>query len=266
MFAWLTDFDRILVTGPHRAGTRICTQMIAHDTGHEYVDEAALESDSLSLLADKFKTQARFVAQCPGLCRFVHLFGRHPQTAIIMMRRGIDDIIASQKRIGWSNEWLELGKYGVTNGPIAVVKYEFWDAQQKQLIDNPIEIEYESLSDHPFWLPAQQRRGFWATQTASSHKMLFSRNRQVFSSEQDGEWILVIARGTPKKLNGMGQFIWSLLDNSTMTYAEIRTAIKNEYDVDDHTLEQDLIAFLNDMVRHGLIKFSNVRLEKTGNI
>jgi hypothetical protein len=39
MFEHLAVHSKIVVTGPQRSGTRIASQMIASDTGHEFVDE-----------------------------------------------------------------------------------------------------------------------------------------------------------------------------------------------------------------------------------
>ena len=40
MFEYMAIHSRIVVTGPQRSGTTITAKMIAHDTGHRYVDEA----------------------------------------------------------------------------------------------------------------------------------------------------------------------------------------------------------------------------------
>jgi len=69
LFDWLASFDKILVTGPQRSGSRICAQMIAYDTGHEYVDEEDLSMDSLYQLCGFLEDQRGLVIQCPTLCR-----------------------------------------------------------------------------------------------------------------------------------------------------------------------------------------------------
>ena len=51
MFEYLKEFPVVLVTGPQRSGTRICAKMIAHDTGHRFVDEREIHTDSLYELA-----------------------------------------------------------------------------------------------------------------------------------------------------------------------------------------------------------------------
>ncbi|MGA3222018.1 MAG: hypothetical protein ABSE77_23620 [Acidimicrobiales bacterium] len=39
MFGHLVGYSKIVVTGPQRSGTRVASQMIASDTGYEFVDE-----------------------------------------------------------------------------------------------------------------------------------------------------------------------------------------------------------------------------------
>jgi len=88
------------------------------------------------------------------------------------MRRKIEDIIASQKRISWSWEWLELARYDRTDGIIAEVKYQFWDQYQKELIKHAYENEYESLAAHPLWVAKMNARIFDARQTGGSNQLL----------------------------------------------------------------------------------------------
>ena len=64
--------------------------------------------DSLYELSMYCKTN-RIVIQCPTLCRHIHFFSA-PDTVIILMRRKVEDIIASQRRIQWVYEWLELAR------------------------------------------------------------------------------------------------------------------------------------------------------------
>lgn len=164
MFAWLAEFRKIFVTGPQRSGTRIAAQMVAHDTGLKYVDEKAFSGDSLTSLWPLLSDDQPMVIQCPAACRWVHLFTA-PENAVVLMRRAVDDIIASQNRIGWDREPSELIKYDLLDGTISEVKYRFWDETQRDLIHNPFEIEYESLSEHPMWISKPDRVGFRWDQT-----------------------------------------------------------------------------------------------------
>ena len=175
MFEHLKEFPVILVTGPQRSGTRICAKMIAHDTGHRFVDEAEIHTDSLYELVLQMhfaeERGQKIVVQCPALCHdVIHFKPYNP--AIVMMIRNIDDIHASERRIGWWFNDLEAIKYWDWTeqerpmGDIARLKYDYWWLVcQEWKEDSWFEVEYESLSAHPLWIPKEERGDFNAWQT-----------------------------------------------------------------------------------------------------
>lgn len=175
MFEYLKDFSKIIVSGPQRSGTRICAKMIAHDLNYRYVDEGDIGVDSLNRLWGLWHRQKSFVVQCPALSRYVHLFA-DDDTAIVFMIRDIDDIVASQKRVGWSWGIPELLRYDIPISQFdvsdpATTKYAFWLESQKHLVGaNGFEVKYESLRGHPLWLDKEQRLDFKSSQTMSKSK------------------------------------------------------------------------------------------------
>lgn len=166
MFEYLGVYRAVIVTGPQRAGTRIAAKMIAHDTGFEYVDERDYHTDSLGHFVG-FLNRARVAIQAPTMCRYAHYFGDIRNVAIVLMRRPLDEIVASQKRIKWGYERVELMRYERMNGNIAQVKYDYWDRFQKARIVNAFEVEYHDLEAHPLWLPPEERQEFGPFQTAT---------------------------------------------------------------------------------------------------
>ena len=138
--------------------------MIAADTGYEYVDEAAFVFN-----ADKFaKTilAESIVVQCPTMSSTIEYYAED-DTLIVFMFRDIDDIARSEDRIGWAvgayKELKSLGmisnhaiKYRRGGGRTAPLKYKLWTGQ-KTIIKHYLELEYESLSDHPLWVPKEKR-------------------------------------------------------------------------------------------------------------
>ena len=164
MFEHLGGFERVLVTGPQRSGTRICSKMIAHDTGLRFVDERAFAADSLNRLWKMLQQETGIVVQCPALCRYVHLLTGESD-AVVFMRRPIVDIVASQERIGWEWEPPERIRYGGGVDLIASVKWWEWIDWQKRMIHYPFEIYYNDLAEHPLWIPKEQRANFEACQT-----------------------------------------------------------------------------------------------------
>src|SRR5882757_6495173 len=158
--------DRIVVTGPHRTGTTIAAQMIAHDTGYSYVDEM---DDLLGYypgrldewLERKLKVPG-VVAQGPSLLKML-VDSPPPDTLVVLMRRAPQDVLASEMRVGWEYRQRELELYGHTEGDVAEIKYAYWDANAPP---KSIEIEYQSLREHWAWVEPSRRRGWHRKQTA----------------------------------------------------------------------------------------------------
>ena len=165
MFEHLTQYRIVLVTGPQRSGTTIAAKMIAADTGLAFVDENDFGVKDIAPWGDMVTTARKRVIQCPSMCRFVHWFGGYDDVAVVLMRRDVEDIIRSERRIGWSLEAFELSRYAAVDGPISAVKYGYWDNYQKTFIKHAFEVGYRSLADHPLWLPDDARKNFTAKQT-----------------------------------------------------------------------------------------------------
>jgi len=149
LFEGLKQFDRIYVTGPQRAGTTICSQMIAHDTGYQYVDELSFGAENYELF-DRLKNKKHCVIHCPGFCHLIHEY-TNDDTLIVLVRRPIEEIVRSQKRATWRGECNELEKYGLTKGVMSMIKYKHFDKHQRHLIKHLREVDYHSLEPHPMW-------------------------------------------------------------------------------------------------------------------
>lgn len=152
MFEHLTMFNRIVISGPQRSGTRIAAKIVASDTNKDYIDEKDINFQDFRLL-EWYLAKDNVVIQCPGLCHKLHEI-MADSTLIIVVRRPIVEIIASERRIGWNDvsEFPELIKYGYTSGIISRIKYDYWDTIQKPiLIDRWGEINYHELDYHPLF-------------------------------------------------------------------------------------------------------------------
>lgn len=175
MFKKFAKYNHILVTGPQRSGTAIAAKMIAKDTGHKYVDEY----DYQTIHEDKFlailANNNNIVVQCPAMSHFVHKIA-DDSTLVVMMMRNCDDIVASEKRVRWFvGPYTELARFGVSRkeakrfrmrgGRVSELKYKRWREEQRGKIPHYIELEYESLSAHPMWIPKEKRVNFGGKQT-----------------------------------------------------------------------------------------------------
>jgi hypothetical protein len=264
MFEWLSRFNKILVTGPQRSGSRTCAKMIAYDTGHEYIDENDLGMDSLYGLCSFIDGNRKVVIQCPVLCRYVHMLGID-DIAIVMMRRNVQDIMASQKRINWNWEWLELARYDRSDGIIAEVKYQFWDQHQKDHIKYAFEVEYEQLAAHPLWLGKELRHDFSPIQTNHPAQTITlnenalpiaSAGIHLFEKMDNNSAILAKKDARIRLINDTGRFIWTLCDGKH-TRQDILQALQKEFNgVRKDELSSDLDVFLSDLVFDGYLRIT----------
>lgn len=149
--------DSLIVTGPQRSGTTIASRILATELGMRYVDEDLFGVDDAYRVEIILKVGG-VVLQAPGLSHVAHLF----YCPVVMMRRPVEDIVASQARIEW-NDNHELQKYGFRRGVISAIKYRRWDIEQKELCVN-YDLDYDSMEGHPLWVEKERRANFESRQ------------------------------------------------------------------------------------------------------
>lgn len=187
MFEYLKVFRKIIVTGPQRSGTTIAGKMIAVDTEKTYYDEMRFNVGNLRKVKEILAIDDSAVIQAPGLVRHIVDLSVDDGTCIVMMIRDVADIQKSQARIDWKFEKSELLRFedcgmDIAGLSIAEVKYKWWE-QEKSKIKFPIELKYESLSEHYLWIDSKLRVNFKPKQTMFSGPKLppidmARRNRQ----------------------------------------------------------------------------------------
>lgn len=172
-FPFLGEFRKVIVSGPQRSGTRVCSQMIANDTGFIFVDEIDFGYDHIYKFNSFIDRPEPMVFHCPAMSHGLEHYSA-PENAIIFMIRNTKDIVKSQERIGWTDhpngKVREMGKYDKTEGIISEIKYEHWENYQKPKIETWFEIDYDSLKDHPMWLPKKKRKDFKWYQTKENER------------------------------------------------------------------------------------------------
>lgn len=187
IFKQLADYQTILVTGTQRSGTTIATLMLSKSLGHRAFSEERIGQSDLKKLDELVYTGIRSVIQCPALFYAVDKLS-YQNTAVVVMRRNIVDIVRSQKRIGWGGgkeeidrylgredfngrwvRWIENSLNLTVSSP--TVRYSFWELVQKEKMTLPyIELEYESLRWHPLWVSGANRSSFQPRQVTPFHK------------------------------------------------------------------------------------------------
>lgn len=87
----------------------------------------------------------------------------------------------------------------------------------------------------------------------TSLKHRYIRNNNCEFVQLDGEWIILNTETfTVTKLNEIGGFCWLLLGRS-QSISSMVESIQNKYVLAADTAEQDLQAFLSDMMECGLV-------------
>lgn len=159
----LAPYRIAVVTGPQRSGTTFAAKAIAGHNGWDYIDEDVYGVHNRRQWAHLVNTRTRAVIQCPTMMRYVH--DLPADVLVVVMRRNVADILASQDRISWSDEHWELDRYPGETGHACEIKYRWWDAHKHAGPPCWIELEYDQLSSHPAWVPSERRRDFAPRQT-----------------------------------------------------------------------------------------------------
>lgn len=151
--------DKIMVTGPQRSGTTIASIILAEELKYRYVDES--DANTLTDVLHFVRHAKRFVLQSPMSAAYCHIL----PMVIVYMIRPVEEIIASEKRVGWPHESAELAKYFTDVGPISEVKYKAWQKYQKPQVSHGFELDYYAMKEHPLWIEKEQRKDFAEKQT-----------------------------------------------------------------------------------------------------
>lgn len=99
-----TDLSRVLVTGPHRSGTTITTEILADELGLHPIRECDIahprfagDTEPELLVDDVTGLADGFVLQGATTYRWLPQIADHFD-CVVIVSRNIDDIIASQRR------------------------------------------------------------------------------------------------------------------------------------------------------------------------
>jgi hypothetical protein len=159
------------VTGPQRSGTTFLAHAISYDLGLPYIDEFDHYDPETFFNYQQFRELAvrsrNWVAQAPSLFHGLSDLRRDfPSVIPVVCRRDTNDIIASQRRVGWgeqedSYERQQLGIAATDRRPISEIKYERW-GRIKSDFGHYVEVSFDELEQHPLY--ATTRSEFEAKQ------------------------------------------------------------------------------------------------------
>jgi hypothetical protein len=145
--------------------------MVAADTGHRFVDESKYRFGSRSRFERLLADAEPLVIQCPNFCHVIERFAG-PDRLVVLMRRDVEQIVRSERRIGWTRAWKSKMRYRYKVAPwtllrpVSEVRYTYWQRYQRDRIPHYVELDYQALAQHPLWVDPEHRLGFTTKQTA----------------------------------------------------------------------------------------------------
>jgi hypothetical protein len=157
---------KLFITGPQRSGTTFVANCLALSFGIKFIDEAEFDAHFYGKFKYIAKQYEDWVVHGPALFHNVFdVINDFPDVTFVVVRRKLDDILASQTRISWG----ETGERNHMNlppwddRPIAEIKYSTWD-NWKKLLPSWVEYRYEDFEVHPMWVPKERREKFHSKQ------------------------------------------------------------------------------------------------------
>jgi len=164
----LEKIHQIAVSGPHCSGTQIGGYILAKELKTTYISEAAFGAMDFRKFCLATAGKESFVVQCPSLLYCAERFA--PSVLIVLMNRPLEDILMSQRRVGWKDSvdrrpYDEFKVFDM-NKPLAYIKYQY--AEKYLARTRRVEyLDFESLDNHACFFSRDERRAFPAGQIAA---------------------------------------------------------------------------------------------------
>jgi hypothetical protein len=181
----ISNFKKVLVTGPHGAGNKICAHIIAHDFNIPYVRgentwyHHLYESDNLDeglVTYHKSMQDSEWSMFGPSQAAHLHNITEFlDDVLVVFMYKNLDEIQDYSVRNNFVKNQTHLYEFQTRSEiidrdfpdldylkkwDIEEMTYFMWEAKQRKLIKNFIEIEHSSLEGHELWVPREKRRHF----------------------------------------------------------------------------------------------------------
>lgn len=160
-----SKFERILVTGPQRSGSKLIANIISLDTGYRLVRHKQMDLPSG---IKTFRKKKNIVLHHPSFVAFLKDI-EDEHTAIVYCWRRLKDILDSEYKWKWLKYYpLELGylksqgyirKIGEKMNP-AKIKNKVWKNTLESTLQNTFTVRYEDLESHPLWVSKEARDRF----------------------------------------------------------------------------------------------------------
>lgn len=157
---------KLFVTGPQRSGTTFIANCLARSFSVPFIDESEFDAYFYGKFKYLAKQQENWVVHGPALFHNIFdVLNDFPDVTFVVIRRDINEIIASQTRISWpdTHERIHMNVVPGDNRPISQIKYETWD-KWKKLLPSWVEYKYDDFEVHPLFVPKERRENFHSKQ------------------------------------------------------------------------------------------------------
>jgi len=176
---YLKDKKKILVSGPCRSGTTICSHILLDYLDREFIESFREydDSENTKYYATSFynfllinDNMDDYICHGPHFSPFLTFVPK--DVTIVFMRRNPEDVSKSAYSLE-DGKWSD-GYYSYHTECVIDVKdapkfrkmrygekvYFAWDNYQKPKMNNYIEVDYNILRGHRFFLPKEKRKNF----------------------------------------------------------------------------------------------------------
>ena len=191
----ISQFRKVLVTGPHGAGNKITANIIAEDFGLPYVrgentwyhtDYNDPDPDVGLITYHEIMKDKEWSMFTPSQCAHLQNVTEYlDDVLVVFMYKSIDEIKDYSSRNSFVKNQTHL--YEITtrqqiiekdfpdleflnNWDVEEATYFLWEIKQKKKIKHYIEIDHSSLSEHKLWVPKENRRHFKEWQIKEGEK------------------------------------------------------------------------------------------------
>lgn len=184
----ISQYKKVLVTGPHGAGNKITTKVIAYDFDVEEIRgeyawglDDYYDEDGIVTFYENNKDN-NFVAFGPSQSGHLHrIIPQLEDVLVVFMYKEMDTIERYTERNPFVREQSHKYEWGLyrqmvmedfpesakyLNRSIEQLTYHIWENHQRELIPNWIEVRHQSLEGHPLWISKEDRKDFKEWQTS----------------------------------------------------------------------------------------------------
>ena len=187
----IAKYDKVMVMGPHGAGNKITSLIIAEDFGLQHIwsdrpwssEDYYDPSNGLKFHLDEInKNEENYVLFCPSVTAHLHRIPEYLEDVLVVMMYKdfdeIDDYIRRNNFLQKETLVYESTRYNsiiskdfpeeadeLLTYPLEELTYELFERHQKQYVPNVIYIHHSSLEPHRLFVPKEKRKDFDCWQT-----------------------------------------------------------------------------------------------------